>query len=230
MLAKEGLDAVYSYAGRTAVPEQPPLPCRIGGFGGVEGLADWLRAEGVSAVIDATHPFAAQMSRNAVAACANLGLPLIALERAPWRAEPGDTWTRVPDIPAAVAALPASPTRVFLAIGRQSLAPFAAQTQHSYLLRLVDPPQGELPLAGATVVVDRGPFTVENDLALMRREGVDLVVAKNAGGSGAVAKITAARSLGLPVIMIDRPAVPPRRTVSAPEDVLRWLHGIDRGV
>ncbi|AMY67322.1 cobK, cbiJ [Frigidibacter mobilis] len=208
----------------------PPLPCRVGGFGGAEGLAAWLRAEAVHAVIDATHPFAAQISTNAIAACAQAGVPLIALERAPWQQQPGDDWTPVPDIAAAVAALPDPPARVFLAIGRQNLAAFAAHPQHRYLLRLVDPPAGGLPVPGATVVVDRGPFTAEGDLDLMQREGVQIVVAKNAGGAGAVAKIEAARRLGLRVIMIARPALPARRTACTVEDVMRWLHGADLGL
>lgn len=221
-LAAAGVEAVYSYAGRTAAPVAAPLPMRIGGFGGVAGLVDYLRAEGIRAVIDATHPFAAQMSAHAVAACEAAGVPLMALERPAWVPEPGDRWTRVPDIPAAVAALPEAPRRVFLAIGRQNLTPFAAAAHH-YLLRLVDPPEA-LPLPGAEVVVDRGPFTLAGDLALMRRVGTEIVVSKNAGGSGASAKIAAARVLGLPVIMIDRPAIPARPCVGSVAEVMGWLH------
>lgn len=221
-LAAAGVEAVYSYAGRTAAPVAAPLPMRIGGFGGVAGLVDYLRAEGIRAVIDATHPFAAQMSAHAVAACEAAGVPLMALERPAWVPEPGDRWTRVPDIPAAVAALPADPRRVFLAIGRQNLTPFAAAAHH-YLLRLVDPPEAP-PLPGAEVVIDRGPFTLEGDLALMRRVGTEIVVSKNAGGSGASAKIAAARALGLPVIMIDRPAIPARPCAGSVAEVMAWLH------
>lgn len=229
-LAEAGCDAVYSYAGRTAVPAVPPLPCRVGGFGGAEGLEVWLRAEGIRAVIDATHPFAAQISANAVLACTGAGVPLIALERAPWVREPTDDWNCVPDIAAAVAALPDLPTRVFLGIGRQTLSAFEARPAHRYLLRLVDPPQAELPLPGATVIVDRGPFTVEADLHLMQRENIRIVVAKNAGSAGAAAKIEAARRLGLRVIMIERPALPGRRTARTVEDVMRWIHRADLGL
>jgi precorrin-6A/cobalt-precorrin-6A reductase len=176
-------------------------------------------------VIDATHPFAAQMSRNAVIACEAEGVPLIALERAPWTPGEGDLWTHVADIPAAVAALAGPPRRVFLAIGRQHLVPFAAQPQHHYLLRLVDAPTGPLPLPEAKVVVARGPFDVAGDTALMRDHGIDVVVAKNAGGKGAVAKIAAARALGLPVMMIDRPPTPPRRVVHGVAGVMAWLTG-----
>lgn len=231
-LATAGIDAVYSYAGRTAAPVGQPVPVRSGGFGGVEGLATWLAVEGISHVVDATHPFAAQISRNAVTACAACGVPLVVLERPAWRAGPGDDWTLVPDVDAAVAALPEAPARVFLAIGRQTLSPFSARPQHHYLLRLVDPPEGPLPLPDAAVVVARGPFDLAGDLALLRAHAVSHIVAKNAGGAGAEAKLMAARSLGLPVILIDRPALPPRHVLSTVPDVLHWLDhaGTERGV
>lgn len=221
-LAKAGLAAVYSYAGRTEAPMGQPIHMRVGGFGGVEGLQTYLKAEGVTHVIDATHPFAAQMSTNAVAACKAEGVPLIALERAPWVAGEGDRWTHVPDLPAAVADLAGPPQRVFLAIGRQHIDAFAAQPQHSYLLRLVDQPTGPLPFP-AEVVVARGPFDVAGDTALMQEHGTEVVVAKNAGGKGAVAKIAAARALGLPVVMIDRPVLPPRAVVHSVAGVMAWL-------
>lgn len=221
-LAKAGLAAVYSYAGRTEAPMGQPIHMRVGGFGGVEGLQAYLKAEGVTHVIDATHPFAAQMSTNAVAACKAEGVPLIALERALWVAGEGDRWTHVPDLPAAVAALAGPPQRVFLAIGRQHIDAFAAQPQHSYLLRLVDQPTGPLPFP-AEVVVARGPFDVAGDTALMQEHGTEVVVAKNAGGKGAVAKIAAARALGLPVVMIDRPVLPPRAVVHSVAGVMAWL-------
>jgi len=231
-VAEHGIRATLSLAGRVARPKRQPLPLRVGGFGGVEGLARFLQAQGISHVIDATHPFAAQMSRNAIAACAQAGVPLVALGRAPWQAGPGDIWQHVPDIDGAVAALDRPACRVMLAVGRMHLAAFAPNPQHHYLLRLVDPPEGPLPLPDATVLVDRGPFTVEGDRALMMDHRIDLVVSKNSGGTGAVAKITAARDLGLPVIMIDRPALPERHEVHEVEAVFDWLshHGADLGV
>jgi precorrin-6A/cobalt-precorrin-6A reductase len=228
-LAEIGADAVFSYAGRTAAPVAQPLPMRIGGFGGVEGLAAFLRAERIGAVIDATHPFAAQMSRHAIEACAATGVPLAALERECWQAGPGDRWTHVPDITGAVAALPEAPSRVFLAIGRQNLEAFAARPDHMYLLRLVDPP-ATLPLPHAAVVIDRGPFDLAGDTALLRDHAITHVVAKNAGGAGAEAKLGAARALGLPVIMIDRPETPARRLCRSVAEALAWLHDADRGV
>ncbi len=220
-LATAGLDTVFSYAGRTAAPIAQPCPTRVGGFGGVAGLVDYLRARRITHVIDATHPFAAGMSANAVAACAQTGTQLVALEREPWRAGEGDCWLPVADMAGAAAALPARPARVFLAIGRQNLAAFAGLGHH-YLLRLVDPlPQ---PLPEATVVIDRGPFSVEGDMALMQAHGITHVVAKNAGGNGASAKLEAARGLSLPVVMIERPAVPERALRRSVEAVMDWLH------
>lgn len=234
-LAAVGADAVYSYAGRTAAPVAQPLPQRVGGFGGAEGLAQYLRDQGITHVIDATHPFAAQMSAHAVAACAATGTALLAFERPAWQPGPGDRWTHVPDVQAAARALPQAPARVFLAIGRQRLDAFAGQPQHHYLLRLVDPPEGALPLPQAQVVLARGPFDLAGDMALMQGHGTQVVVAKNAGGSGARAKLDAARALGLGVVMIDRPPVPPRPVADSVARVMAWLGhpwppGADRGV
>lgn len=229
-LAEAGLPAVFSYAGRTAAPVAQPLPLRVGGFGGAEGLATYIQDQRITHVIDATHPFAAQMSRNAVEACAATGTALVALERAPWAAGLGDRWIRVPSIEAAAEALPEAPARVFLAIGRLHLAAFAGRPQHHYLLRLVDPPDA-LPLPRAETIVARGPFTLAEDLDLLRRHVIQWIVAKNAGGEGARAKLDAARELGLPVVLIDRPAIPPRPRVETPEAVLGWLaHPADLGV
>lgn len=224
-LAEAGVDAVYSYAGRTESPVAQPLPVRVGGFGGVDGLAAYLKAEGITHLIDATHPFAARMSRNAVTACAQTDIPLIALERAPWQAQTGDRWTKVPDIAAAVAALGNAPRRVFLAIGRQTLDAFAGAPQHLYLLRLVDAPTEPLPLPDAEAVIARGPFTLDGDRALLRDHRIDIIVAKNAGGAGAEAKLVAARELGVPVVLIDRPAVPDRRVARSVAEVMAWLTG-----
>ncbi len=221
--ARLGLDAIYSYAGRTESPAAQPLPTRIGGFGGTNGLADYIRTERITHVVDATHPFAAEISRNAIAACAATGAALIALERAPWIKTPEDNWIEVENVASAAAALPDQRARVFLAIGRQHLAPFAAILQHAYTLRLADAPEGALPLREASVIVSRGPFTLAGDLNLMRSQGIEWIVARNAGGTGAVAKIEAARQLRLPVIMIARPVMPERRSTESIDDVLAFL-------
>lgn len=221
-IARAGIDAVYSYGGRTRAPAGQPLPTRTGGFGGVSGLADYIRREGITHVIDATHPFAAEMSRNAVEACAETGTPLIALERAPWTRAPRDNWIEVADINAAVAALPEPPAKVFLAIGRQHIAPFATKPQHGYTLRFVDPPEAPLPFA-ADVIVSRGPFTLEGELEMMHTRGIAWIVARNSGGDGARAKIDAARVLSLPVIMISRPQLPERLRVESVAEIMQWL-------
>lgn len=221
-LAQAGVDGIFSYAGRTSAPIAQPLPTRVGGFGGVAGLLAFLQAEHITHVVDATHPFAAQMSSNAVQACASAGVPLLALERPAWQAQSGDVWQHVPDIASAVQALPAEPARVFLAIGRQHVAPFLACAQHWYLLRLVDPVL-DLPFDRGHVVLDRGPFTVEGDRALLHAHGITHVVSKNSGGAGAQAKLMAARERGLPVIVIDRPFIPARPTVSTVEGVCAFL-------
>lgn len=220
---REKIDAIYSYAGRTQIPLGHALPTRIGGFGGVAGLTDFIREQGITHVIDATHPFAAEMSRHAVEACDGTDVPLMALERAPWVRASGDHWIEVADINAAVAALPEKDARVFLAIGRQHIAPFAAKPQHAYTLRFVDMPDGVLPLPDAEVIVSRGPFTLQGDRELMRSRGIEFLVARNSGGNGARAKIDAARELGLPVIMIERPALPDRPRVESVDEVLAWL-------
>ena len=221
---------MYSYGGRTLTPADQPLPTRIGGFGGASGLADYIRREGITHVIDATHPFAAEMSRNAVEACAQTGTALIALERAPWSKAPGDIWIEVGNVNAAVAALPDAAAHVFLAIGRQHIAPFAARPQHDYTLRFVDPPEAPLPFA-ADVIVSRGPFTLDGELDMMRMRGIAWLVARNSGGDGARAKIDAARMLGLPVIMISRPQLPERLRVESVTEVMQWLgHSTRLGV
>lgn len=231
-LSDSPLRARLSLAGRVADPKPQALPVRIGGFGGVAGLSQYLRDNAITHVVDATHPFASRMSHNAVAACAACNLPLVALTRAPWAPTEDDHWHNVADIDGAVAALAGPAKRVFLAVGRMHLTAFAANPQHHYLLRLVDPPTEPLGLPDTTIVVDRGPFALEDDLALMQTHGIELVVSKNAGGTGAVAKIFAARQLGLPVLMIARPSVPPRDEVHDVEAVLRWLgaHGVNLGV
>ena len=230
-LAAAGLDAVFSYAGRTDAPVAQPLPTRVGGFGGIEGLKGYLSAEAITHVIDATHPFAAGMSRNASAACRAAHVPLIRLERPAWEAAQGDDWQSVPAVEDLPALLPDAPARVFLAIGKQQIGVFKAAPQHHYLLRLVDAPTEPLPLPDTAVVVARGPFDVAGDTALMRDHRITHVVAKNSGGSGARAKLDAARALGLPVLMADRPQLPEDRVAQNADEVMRWLgHGADRGV
>lgn len=226
-LHEAGVDGVFSYAGVTRSPIAQPLPTRIGGFGGVAGMVEFVRRERITHIVDATHPFAAQMSAHACAASAATGTPLLALERPPWQPQPGDRWTLCQSWAEAARALPVAPSRVFLAVGRLQLGHFAAHARHRYLLRLVNPAQVcELPLPAHTlagIIVARGPFTLAADRELLLRHRVQCVVSKNAGGSAARAKIDAARQLGLPVIMVQRPPLPVRPSVQDVDAVLHWL-------
>ena len=223
LAGRADIDAVLSFAGRTENPKPPPIPYRVGGCGGVAGLARYLRETAIDRVIDATHPFAAQMSAHAVAACAEVGVPLMAYARAPWRAGPGDLFHEVESLEAASEALGPASRRVFLAIGRLHLPVFARAPQHHYVVRLVDPPVEPVPLPNIDVLVARGPFRRDDDRALLEAYRIDVIVAKNAGGEAARAKIDAARDLGVPVILVTPPAIPDRPTATTIEGLIDWL-------
>ena len=222
-ISKTDVKATISYAGRVERVRPQPIPKRIGGFGGIAGLAAYLKSEKITHVVDATHPFASQMSHNAIAACQQLAIPLVALTRPAWQSTAHDNWHEVPDIAAAAEALPQENKRIMLAIGRMHLKQFYHRAEHFYLLRLVDAPAIAPAFVDHVIEVSRGPFTTENDIALMQQHNIDLVVAKNAGGKGAYAKIAAARDLGLKVIMIRRPQIAGRTEVSSCEAVFHWL-------
>lgn len=225
-LHESGIAAVYSYAGATQTRRTPALPMRVGGFGGVEGLLAYLRDKQVTHVIDATHPFAAQMSRNAIDACAAAGIPLLSMERPGWSLQAGDRWIQVPDMAAAAQALQPGDGRVFLAIGRKQLAAFAGKAeQHHFVLRVVDQTEEALPLPADRyeLIVARGPFQIEDEIALLKRHAIDCIVSKNAGGADTYAKIAAARALQIPVIMVDRPQLPQRPQCQTPEQAMSWL-------
>ncbi len=218
----ERFEGTLSLAGVTLSPKVSPLEVRTGGFGGAEGLAADLQQHEIDALVDATHPFAAAMSANAATAAATVSVPCIAVCRPPWEEAPGDCWIRVPDMPSAAAALGPAPRTVFLTIGRKDLAPFRAAPQHRYVVRSVDPPpQGLLP-DGAVFIAARGPFALEDEERLLRDHGIETIVTKNSGGEATVAKLTAARRRGLPVVMVNRPpaAGPAVPTV---DDAWDWL-------
>ena len=204
-LVDDGVPVVSSLAGRVADPLLPPGDVRIGGFGGAAGLAAWLREHPVAAVVDATHPFASGMTANAAAACGLTGVPLLRLQRPGWSAQPGDDWRWVDSLAAAADAV-AGHEHVFVTTGRQGLAAFAGLTARC-VVRSVDPPDPPLP-ARTTVVLARGPFTVEEERALMTEHGIDVVVTKDSGGHMTEAKLTAARELAIPVVLVRRPPVP----------------------
>ena len=214
---------IFSLAGRTAKPMLPPVAHRIGGFGGAQGLANWLRAECIDAIVDATHPFAARISTNAAAAASQLGLPLLFLQRPPWGQEDGDNWTRVGDMGQAATALGEQPARVFLGIGRQEVAAFKAAPQHVYLVRAIEPPDADSLPPQSEVLLQRGPFELAAERELLGARGIDVVVSKNAGGGAAYAKIAAARQLGLRVVMVERGPLPEGDTVASVDEAVRWL-------
>jgi precorrin-6A/cobalt-precorrin-6A reductase len=199
------------------------LPSRIGGFGGADGLANFLRENAVAAVIDATHPYADQISANALNACTATGVPLASIARAAWRAEAGDRWQLVRDADAAAAILGPTPRRVFLSLGRLDLHAFAPAPQHHYLARTIDPPQQEVLPPEIRFLQARGPFDRAGETRLLKDERIEVVVSMNSGGAATYAKIEAARELGLPVVMIARPHKAQGHVVQSAEEAIAWL-------
>ncbi len=212
-----------SLAGRTLAPRAQAVPMRSGGFGGSAGLVGYLRRNVIAAVIDATHPYAATMSVHASSAAFEVGVPILSLCRPAWSAIAGDRWIEVDDMAAAVAALGAVPRRVLLTIGRKEIAQFAAAPQHRYLIRSVDPVEPPLAVAHAHYLLERGPFGEEPERELLLHHAIEIIVAKNSGGAATYGKIAAARSLGLPVIMLRRPPALPVRTVTTVAAAVSWL-------
>jgi precorrin-6A/cobalt-precorrin-6A reductase len=222
LAARPDLRVISSLAGRTADPALPAGEVRIGGFNGADGLAGWLRAEQVAAVIDATHPFAQTISAHAALACARSRLPLLRLLRPPWTARPGDDWREVSSLRAAAELLPSAGRRAFLTTGKQGLAAFAAMDQMWFLIRCASPPAGPLP-AARHVIVTREPGDAGVERALMTQYRIDVLVTKNSGGPLTAGKLQAARELGLPVVMIRRPLPPDGPACSSPGDAASWL-------
>lgn len=221
--ADPNFDPITSLAGRTRSPAPLPGIVRTGGFGGVEGLARYLSSNAIDAVIDATHPFAAQISRNASDACRRTGVPSLRLERPPWKQEPGDDWIEVADANEAARRLVGHAKRVFLSIGRQELSPFEDLNDIWFLLRMIDPPSGPLSLAHHKLVLGRGPFDTDAEAALLTEHRIDTVVSKNSGGDATYGKIAAARRLGLPVIMVGRPSRLAGDSVESVDAAMGWL-------
>jgi len=220
LAARGDCDILLSLAGRTERPAVQPVPVRIGGFGGAAALADFLKAGGYCLVIDATHPFAERISANAAFAAETTGIAAIALRRPEWQRQPGDRWRVEESIPATIAALGPSPRRVFLATGRQGAHHAEAAPQHTYLIRSVDPVEPPLALAKVGYILDRGPFTLEGECALLKQHHIDAIVAKNSGGAATYAKIEAARMLGIEVMMVARAPAPAVKTVDTVEAAL----------
>ena len=214
--------ATISLAGRTQRPLPQPLPTRTGGFGGAEGLARYLTEHRIDALIDATHPFATQMTHNAVAAARMAGTPLLVVLRPAWQPVAGDRWHRVASMAAAAEALGPVPRRVLLTVGQKDLAPFT-NAPHRFVLRSVDPPPPEVLPRSVEVIAARGPFKEADERALLIDKRIEVIVTKNSGGTATEGKLAAARALGLQVVMVERPPVPPVETVGTVAEVLAWL-------
>ncbi|MET7383151.1 cobalt-precorrin-6A reductase [Streptomyces sp. NPDC005526] len=220
LAARSGTRVTTSLAGRVSRPGALAGEVRVGGFGGAEGLAAWLRAHRVDAVVDATHPFAESITRNAARAAAATGVPLVVLRRPGWRPAPGDRWHPVTSLDAAAGLLPSLGRRVFLTTGRMGLAAFAGLTGLHFVVRSVEPPGPPLP-PDVRVLTARGPFTVSGETELLRAHRIDVLVTKDSGGAATAAKLTAARELGLPVVVVGRPPLP--EGVAAVPDVAAAL-------
>jgi precorrin-6A/cobalt-precorrin-6A reductase len=216
-------EATLSLAGRTSAPRPQPLATRIGGFGGADGLARFLGNNAFNVVIDATHPYADQISANALAACGMTGVPLVSVARPVWQAQPGDHWHVVRDAVEAATALGPVPRRVFLSLGRLDLHAFAPAPQHHYIARIIDPPQQKVLPPDIRFLQARGPFDRAGETRLFKGEKIDIVVSKNSGGIATHAKIEAARDLGLPVVMIARPKKAASHVVHSAEEAVTWL-------
>lgn len=217
--------AVASLAGATRDPEPLPLPTRRGGFGGEAGFRAYVAEAGITAVLDATHPYADRITKRTAAICAQLGLPFVQFLRPHWMPEPGDNWTEIAREEDA-AALIAPGATVFLGTGRQTLDRFANLTDRRVICRQIDPPEGAFPFPGGEFLVGRPPFSVADEVALFGRLGVDVLIVKNAGGVASRTKLTAARQLGIPVLMIARPPAGNWPVVSTVAEALDWVAGL----
>jgi precorrin-6A/cobalt-precorrin-6A reductase len=223
-LRAAGTDVLSSLAGRTRQPRIPDGEVHTGGFGGPGGLAAFLREEAITHLIDATHPFADAITANAALAAQDAGVPRLVLRQPAWQADP--SWDAVADIREAAETVRAWPGEaVFLTTGRRDLGAFATDDGHRFLVRTVDPPEGPVP-PRMTLILGRGPYTVAGESALLRDHGIGLLVTKNSGGSMTAAKLEAARDLGVQVVMVRRPPLPPGGTVAATiPEALNWISG-----
>lgn len=217
LAADPALRPVTSLAGRVSEPHRPAGELRIGGFDGPAGLARWLAEHRIEVLVDATHPFAATISAHAVQAAAAAGVPLVRLCRPGWQPGPGDRWHPVRSGERAAALLPELGERAFLTTGSYQLAAFVPLPLW-FLLRFIEPPNRPLP-ARHELLLQRGPFTVADEVELLRSRRIDVLVTKNSGGSRTSAKLTAARTLGLPVVLLERPEPPPAPEVATVANV-----------
>ncbi len=215
-----------SLAGRTKQPQNLVGSVRIGGFGGVDGLANYLIEKKIDYLIDITHPCAGQISRNAFLACQITKTPLLFFDRPAWEKHPNDRWIEIENLDQVPQAIPSWSKRIFVTTGRQNLAPFMGLTHLWFLIRSVDPPDQVIP--HSKVILDRGPFTLQEELDLLTQYQIDTIVTKNSGGTATYAKILAARALNIPVIMVQRPDPPPGKRVTNLEDALKEVESYFR--
>ncbi|MDH6454589.1 MULTISPECIES: cobalt-precorrin-6A reductase [unclassified Streptomyces] len=223
LASRPGVRVTTSLAGRVTRPGAVAGEVRIGGFGGVAGLADWIREEQVDALVDATHPFARAITAHAVRAAAATGVRCVVLRRPGWRPGPGDRWHQVDSLEEAARLLPSLGRRVFLTTGRTELAALAHLTELHFVVRSVELPEPPMP-PHTEVLLARGPFTVADESTLLYDHCIDVLVTKDSGGAATSAKLTAARELALPVVVVRRPPLPDG--VTAVPDVAsleRWL-------
>jgi precorrin-6A/cobalt-precorrin-6A reductase len=223
----EAIAVTTALAGRTRNPGPIPGMVRIGGFGGPPGLADYLLNQRVDRVIDATHPFAAEISSAARLACDQLDVPRLLLLRPAWRRHPLDRWIEVDSIEAAAQIVGRVGRRALLTVGASEVAAFAPATGVRFVVRLVDPPREPLPLRFHEIVFGRGPFALTEERHLLQRHAIDVLVCKASGGAATEAKLVGARELSLPVIMVRRPPVERGLSVDNVEAALDWLAGLD---
>jgi len=217
------LRVISSLAGRTRKPGDLDGEVRVGGFGGTQGLAHYLRDNAADYLIDASHPFASEISKHACLAAAATATPRLVLLRPSWRGEPGDNWHKVADMAAAAEMIPAAGRRVFLSVGTRSLKYFSELRSTWFLVRLIDSPADTLPLAQFELILGRGPFDSVGEQKLLEQHSIDLLVTRASGGAATKGKIDAARRLGLPVIMLRRPAPPLGESVETIDAALEWL-------
>lgn len=217
------LEVITSLAGRTRQPVVLHQNTRIGGFGGVAGLTNYLREQQVNLLIDATHPFAAQISFNAAVAAVEVGIPHLMLIRPAWNQIEGDRWFEVGSNEAAAIVLPGLAQRIFLTIGRQELATFAHLQDLWFLMRMIDPPLSGSLVPPGKLLLERGPFSLDEERSLLQQYEIRAIVSKNSGGDATYAKIIAARELSIPVVMIQRPPVPSSKQVETLEEAIAWI-------
>jgi len=225
-LSAKGRAVITSLAGRTIQPRRPQGEVRIGGFGGAAGLADYLRSTAIDALVDATHPYAAAISAHAIEAAGSAGLPLLRFERAPWQPQKGDRWIVVDTLAAAAKVTSELGKRAFLTIGVKELGRFAGVDNVWFLVRLVDRPGEPIALKNYQLILARGPFDAADERDLLRRHGIDVLIAKNSGGDSTYGKIAAARELGLPVLLLRRPVLSAARTVTAMAEAIAWVEAL----